>query len=123
MLMMGALMLLAVAGLVLRGHFMRVDDDELRGPNLHERLEALLAPYEGQQPSPDALRELEVHANTVFRDAITGVGLIPNDWSLVLELDEVLGPVARLHGPGGAVLGTADFERALRDGAVSLPPA
>jgi hypothetical protein len=117
MLLLGAFMLFTVAGLALGSHFTR------RGPELHERLDALLAPYEGQSLAADALRELQDRANTLFRDIVTGAGLLPDDWSVVLELDDVLGPVARLHGPDGLILGVAELERKLRDGTIELPSA
>jgi|SRR6188768_2257140 len=117
-LIFGALILL---GLAARIHFMRTREDVFHGPQLHARLDALFEPYVGQRPTPELVATLEAEADTLFRDILTGVGLVPNDWHLLVQVDELLGPVPRLRGPDGQLLHLADFELRLRDGRIDLP--
>ena len=112
---------IALLGIAYRIYFMRVREDVYRGPRLHARIDALFEPYTGQRLDPDSLRTLEAQADAMFRDIITGVGLVPEGWTLLVQLDDVLGPVPRLKGPAGQLLHVADFEQSLRDGTIDLP--
>jgi hypothetical protein len=49
------------------------------------------------------------------------LGLLPGEWSLHVHVDELLGPIPQLHGPGGQVVGLGVFERSLVDGSLDLP--
>lgn len=93
-----------------------------RGPRLYDRIRAILDPYEGQQLSSDSLVILQAEASTAFHDILAGVGLDAGPWKLRLHADDVLGPVARVHGPGGEVMDVADFEHRLRQGRIDLDP-
>ncbi|HET7543896.1 MAG TPA: hypothetical protein VFK05_28690 [Polyangiaceae bacterium] len=107
-------------GIGSRIYFMRAREDVFRGPNLYARIDALFEPYAGQQLSPEIVAHLEAEADTLFRDIVTGVGLVPNHWRLLVHVDDVLGPVPRLRGPNGQLLDVADFEQRLRDGRINL---
>ena len=111
----------AALGIAFRIFFMRVREDVFRGPHLHARLDALFEPYIGQHLSSDSIQELESQADVMFRDVITGVGLLPHGWSVLVHTDDVLGPVPRMKGPDGQLLHVADFEQRLRDGRIELP--
>ena len=93
-----------------------------QGPRLHDRVQAILDPYEGQQLSPDSLVILQAEASTAFHEILAGVGLTAGPWKLRVHADDVLGPVARIHGPGGAVMAVADFEHRLKQGRIELDP-
>lgn len=109
-----------VFGVGTRIYFMRAREDVFRGPHLHARIDALFEPYSGQKPSPRVLALLQTEADTLFRDVMTGVGLVPNDWQLLVQVDDVMGPVPHLRGPEGQLLHIADFEQRLRDGRIDL---
>ena len=115
------LLLLSIPALGLRIYFMRQTEDTYRGPHLHARVHAIFDAYDGVQLAPAELRALELRADTAFRDIITGVGLVPTGWGLRVHVDELLGPVPRIHGPDDEVLDVAEFERRLRDGEIDLP--
>lgn len=66
-------------------------------------------------------QELEAQANRSFEDAVTGLGLLPGDWRVEVSIDDILGPVPRMLGPGGQRLHIADFERRLIGGEIELP--
>jgi hypothetical protein len=110
----------AALGIAYRIYFMRTQEDVFRGPHLHDRLDALFDPYVGQTLDQDAIRTLQAQADELFRDIITGVGLVPDGWTVLVHIDEMLGPVPRLTGPDGELLHIADFEQRLRDGRIDL---
>ena len=110
----------ALLGILYRIYFMRTGEDVLRGPHLHARLDAIFEPHVGEALSEDQLRALEARADTMFRDIMTGVGLVPTGWTVMVQADDVLGPVLKLQGPDGQVLHVADFEQRLRDGGIDL---
>jgi hypothetical protein len=112
--------LLVLIGTMLRIRFARGHSDVLVGPQLHSRIQARFEPLEGARLSPEGLRSLELQADADFRDILTGVGLVPTGWSVRVVLDDVLGPVPRVHGPDGEVLTVADFEHRLREGRLEL---
>jgi len=114
----GTLVALAVA---LRLYFLRTRGATPRGPNLHARIDALFEPYVGQELPPEVVAALQSQADNLFRDIVTGVGLLPNDWRLLVHMDDVLGPVPRVRGPSGELLHVADFEQRLYDGRIELP--
>jgi hypothetical protein len=114
------LVLLVLIGTILRIRFARGHNDVLVGPQLQSRIQALFEPFEGSRLSPEGRRSLELQADAAFRDILTGVGLVPTGWSVRVTLDDVLGPVPRVHGPDGEVLTVADFERRLREGHLEL---
>ena len=111
---------LALLGTVYRVYFWRVREDVYRGPHLHARLDAIFEPYIGQALTDDHRRALEAQADTLFRDIMTGVGLVPDGWTVLVQADELLGPVPRLKGPDGKLLHVADFEQRLRDGRIDF---
>lgn len=116
----GLVVAAAGAALAFRIRYHRARQDALYGPNLYDRIQAILEPYEGQQLSRDSLVILEAEAATAFRDILTGVGLRPGRWKLRVHADEVLGPVPHVHGPEGEVMDLADFEQRLREGRIQL---
>ena len=112
-----------VGGLYMRIRFMRTAHDVMFGPNLHDRIHAIFDPFEGQRVSQATLEQLEVAASRAFEDILTGVGLLPGDWKLKVHVDDVLGPIPRLHGPDGQVLEVATFEQRVRTREIELPSA
>lgn len=121
MLTLGGLGFLVLTAWLLRGVLSGRRDGPFSAPLLLERIDALFVRYEGQRPSAAEVEQLERDASRLFRDIITGLGYLPDDWSLRVHVDELLGPVPRLHGPEGLVLGLAVFDRGLRDGSLILP--
>lgn len=117
----GLLTLIALLGLALGGFASRRRDGFFQAPLLRERIDALFTPFEGRQPSSAELEQLQRQASELFRDIITGLGYLPEQWSLHVHVDELLGPLPRFHGPDGQVLGLAVFDRRLRDGSLILP--
>jgi hypothetical protein len=118
--MVTGLILLALLVIVVQIQSGKDSGEVLSGPQLHARLERLLSPYEGAKLTAAARTALEAQADAEFRDALTGVGLVPTGWAIRLDQDELLGPVARVHGPSGQVLSVAELERHLGDGSVSM---
>lgn len=110
----------ALLGIAYRIYFMRVREDFFRGPHLHARIDAMFEPYLGQRVSEDGLRALQSQADGMFRDIMTGVGLVPDGWTLLVHVDDLLGPVPKLKGPNGQLLDVADFEQRIRDGKIDL---
>ncbi len=90
-------------------------------PSLHARIEALLDPFEGRVVSAAVLGELQSHAQRVFEDAVTGLGLLPGEWRVEVTCDELLGPVSAMVGPEQQCLHVADFEQRLRLRELELP--
>ncbi len=115
------LVLLTVTGALWRAVHGRKRDGFFQAPLLGERLEPLFKPYEGRQPSAEELATLSRDARRLFEDIITGLGLLPGEWSLEVRVDELLGPLPQLHGPNGQIAGLAVFERWLVDGSLDLP--
>jgi hypothetical protein len=115
--------LLITVGALLRGLHGRKRDGFFQAPLLCERMESVFLPYAGRQPSPAELVELSRDARRLFSDIITGLGLMPGPWSLQIHVDDILGPLPQVHGPGGQILGLAVFERGLIDGSIDLPGA
>lgn len=120
MLLAFCLLLFAVLGGSLRLRASRDPRNVLSGPNLHYRIQALFEPFEGARVTPEERESLEQRADTLFRDILTGVGLVPIGWDVRVELDDVLGPVPRVHGPLGEVMAIAAFEHRLREGSLQL---
>lgn len=112
-----------VFGLANRVYFMRRRETAFRGPRLHARIDALFDAYVGQNLAPEVVAALQAEADRLFRDVLTGVGLVPNEWRLVVQIDELLGPVPRVGGPDGQLLHVADFEQRIQDGRIDLPSA
>jgi len=110
----------AILGIAYRIYFMRTREDVFRGPHLRARIDAMFEPYTGQRLSADRLRALESEADVLFRDIVTGVGLVPDGWTVQVHIDDLLGPVPRLKGPDGQLLYPADFEQRIRDGRIDL---
>ncbi len=113
-------MAFVLLGVFLRLFFMRQREDYFRGPHLYQRIQVLLDPFEGHALGDEELARLEAKAADEFRNVLTGVGIVPEPWVLRVHADELLGPVARVHGPAGEVLSVAEFEQRLRDGRIDL---
>jgi len=120
MLIFGIVAALVIVGFAIRILLMRDNEDVLRGPHLHARLDVIFEPHAGQRLSPDAVLALQARADTEFRDIMTGVGLVPDPWCVRVHLDDVLGPVPRVHGPAGQVLHVGEFEQRVLDGRIEL---
>jgi hypothetical protein len=67
------------------------------------------------------LATLTRDAQRLFENVITGLGLLPGEWSLQVRVDELPDPLPQLHGPNGQVVGLGVFERGLVDGSLDLP--
>ena len=103
--------------------FRDVSNGAFSGVQLHDRIDALFEPSVGQQPTPELVASLQAEADALFRDILTGAGLVPNEWRVLVHVDDVLGPVPRIHGPNGQELQVAAFEQRLLEGTLVLPTA
>jgi hypothetical protein len=110
----------AVLALLLGVRFSRARREIVYGPRLYQRFGDILAPYEGQSVPPEHLSKVQARLNELFFDALTGVGLVPSGWDVHVVLDDVLGPVAQIHGQNGEVLSIAEFEQRVREGQLDL---
>lgn len=112
--------LLTGAYLYIRIRYMRARHEAFFGPHLYAQIEAMFEPFEGKQVDDEVLIQLEREAARKFEDILNGVGLLSSGWHLKVELDDLLGPVPRIHGPNGQLLTVSAFEHRLRTGALEL---
>jgi hypothetical protein len=91
------------------------------GPNLYYRILDLLEPFAARRLSNEHLEQLELQAQALFEDILTGVGLVPAEWRVKLVLDDVRGPIPTVIKTDGETLTLAEFEGRLRNGKIDLP--
>lgn len=80
---------------------------------LHERVERVLAPYEGQQVSDAALDAIQREVESAIRDGLVDCGRPDENFRAIVRNDEVLGPVCLVQIPDGTELALSEYERRL----------
>lgn len=101
-------------------HFVNALVEGRVGPSLIDRMDELLAPYEGIHLDEAEFRSLEARAAAHFIDVLSNDGVVVRGWRLVLHDDEVFGPRCFVKNSAGEELSLADFVRERREGKIDL---